>query len=286
MNTLDGLFAVEGALVSRVYRPQRGELLDASFVVKDLASDTTARINPDLSVDLASKPVATRLLEVHAGLSLAPVKRQRVAVRKDIPYTTGFFSFQMDGGFALDQSRIEDVSLGVHGMSWLKIRPGRIPFGMRAPRELGYISPGFEGGYDHVDIRAAGIDLKPDVQLDVRIARGIGENLFKDTLKLGPATSLEFRRYDQRTRPISARQALKAGDTPVACLTIGTKPGFAAARPAGSITLRGADGPQMVSLLDPGGQVQGYALDLLSQFMSPFDGATWKISGFTTGRCR
>ncbi|WP_405150187.1 hypothetical protein OG589_16945 [Sphaerisporangium sp. NBC_01403] len=285
-NTLDGLFAVEGALVSQVYRPERGELLDASFVVKDLASDTTAKINPDLSVDLASRPVATRLLEVHAGLSVGPVERQRVAVRKDIPYTTGFFALRLDGDFALGQSRIEDVSLGVHGMSWLRIRPGRIPFGMRAPSELGYISPGFEGAYDHVDIRAGGIDLRPDVKLDVRIARSVGKDVFKDTLRLGPATSLEFRRYDQRTRPISARQALKVGATPIACLSIDTRPGFAAARRAGSITLRGADGPQMVSLLDPGGQVQGYALDLLSQFMSPFAGAGWKVSGLTTGRCR
>ncbi|MCW2877497.1 MAG: hypothetical protein JWQ95_1597 [Sphaerisporangium sp.] len=286
VNTLDGLFAVEGALISRVYRPQQGELLDASFVVNDLASDTTARINPDLSVDLASKPVATKLLEVHAGLSVAPVKRQRVTVRKDIPYTTGFFAFQMDGDFGLRQSEIQDVSLAVHGMSWLRIRPGKIPFGMRAPSELGYISPGFEGGYDHLDIRAGGVDLRPDVKLDVRITRSLGGDVFKDTLKLGPATTLKFRRYDQRSRPISARQVLKVGDTSIACLAIDAKPGFASAERAGSIRLRGADGPQMVSLLDPGGQVPGYALDLMSQFMSPFDGAGWKVSGFAAGRCR
>ncbi|WP_248962153.1 hypothetical protein [Sphaerisporangium perillae] len=285
-NTLDGIFAVEGALVPGVYQPRQGELLGASFAMKDLASDTTIRINPDLSVDLASKPVATKLLEVHAGLSVSPVARQRIAVREDIPYTNGFLSFQMNGDFALQRSTIQDVSLGVHGMSWLRIRPGRIPFGMRAPGEFGYVSPGFEGNYDHLDLRAGGVDLRPDVRLDVRIARDIGKDVFKDTLELGSATSLEFRRYDQRTRPISAKQALKVGATPVACLTIDTKPGLAAARRTNSVTLRGADGPQVVSLLDPGGQVQGYALDLLSQFMSPFDGAGWKVSGLTAGRCR
>jgi hypothetical protein len=285
-NTLDGLFAVEGALVSQVYRPQQGELLDASFVVKDLASETTVMLNPDMSLDLASKPVATKLLEVHAGLSVNTMKQQRVAVRENIPYTSGFFAFQMDGDFGLRQSRIRDISFGIHGMSWLKIRPGKIPFGMRAPSELGYISPGFEGGYDHLDIRTAGVDLKPDVKLDVRITRGVGGDVFKDTVKLGPATSLAFRRYDQRTRPISAKQALKVGGTSIACVTIDTKPGFAAVEHSGAIRLRGVDGPQMVSLLDPGGQVQGYALDLLSQFMSPFDGAGWKVSDFTAGRCR
>ncbi|WP_214413930.1 hypothetical protein [Sphaerisporangium fuscum] len=285
-NTLDGLFAVEGALVSQVYRPRQGELLDASFAVRDLASDTAIRINPDMSVELASKPVPTKLLEAHAGLSVAPVARQQVSVAKDIPYTKGFLAFKMNGAFGLGQSTIDDVSFGVHGMSWLRIRPGKVPFGMRAPGELGYVSPGFEGRYDHLDIRAGGVDLKPDVNLDVRIARSIGDDAFKDTLKLGPAKSLEFRRYDQRERPISGRQGLRIGRTSIACVTIDTRPGFASADRDGSIRLRGADGPQMVSLLDPGGQVQGYALDLLTQFMSPFTGAGWKVSDVTAGRCR
>ncbi|RCG31671.1 hypothetical protein DQ384_08945 [Sphaerisporangium album] len=285
-NTLDGLVAVEGALVGRVYRPRAGALLDASFRFKDLASTTTARVNPDMSVELASAPVPTKLLEVHAGLYVAPVQRQRVAVRKDIPYTTGFFAFQLDGDFALGQSRIDDVSLGVHGVKWLKIRPGKVPFGMRAPAELGYISPGFEGAYDHLDIGTGGVDLRPKVALDVRITRNVGGDVFKDSLRLGRATSLELRRYDQRSRPISARQQLKIAGASIACLTIDARPGLAAARRAGSLTLRGADGPQMVNLLDSGGQVQGYALDLMSQFMSPFEGAGWKVAGVSAGRCR
>ncbi|MET8156775.1 hypothetical protein ABZT47_10415 [Sphaerisporangium sp. NPDC005289] len=285
-NTLDGLFAVEGGLVGRVYRPAQGEVLGASFAVRDLASEATIRINPDLSVELTSKPVPTRLLEVHAGLSVSPVARQRISVRKDIPYTSGFLAFQMRGGFGLGRSVIRDVSLGVHGVSWLRIRPGRVPFGIDAPAELGYVSPGFEGNYDHLDLRAHGVDLRPDVRLKVRVARGIGRDAFSDTVRLGRATSLLFRRYDQRTRPISAEQALKVGSTPIACLSIGTRPGLAAARRANAITLRGADGPQVVSLLDAGGQAQGYVLDLLSQFMSPFDGAGWEVSRLTPGRCR
>ncbi|MFC7381767.1 hypothetical protein [Sphaerisporangium rhizosphaerae] len=285
-NTLDGLFAVEGGLVGRVYRPAQGEVLGASFAVRDLASEATIRINHDLSVELTSKPVPTRLLEVHAGLSVSPVARQRISVRKDIPYTSGFLAFQMRGGFGLGRSVIRDVSLGVHGVSWLRIRPGRVPFGIDAPAELGYVSPGFEGNYDHLDLRADGVDLRPDVRLKVRVARGIGRDAFSDTVRLGRATSLSFRRYDQRTRPISAEQALKVGSTPIACLSIGTRPGLAAARRANAITLRGADGPQVVSLLDAGGQAQGYVLDLLSQFMSPFDGAGWEVSRLTPGRCR
>jgi hypothetical protein len=284
-NTLDGLLAVEGGLVERVYRPAQGEVLGASFAVRDLASEAAVRVNPDRSVELTSKPVPTRLLEVHAGLSVNPVAPQRIGVRKDIPYTGGFLAFQMRGKFGLGRSVIRDVSLGAHGVSWLRIRPGRVPFGIDAPAELGYVSPGFEGDYDHLDLRADGVDLRPDVRFDVRVARGIGRDAFSDTVKLGRATSLSFRRYDQRTRPISDEQVLRVGSTPIACLSIGTRPGLAAAHRANVITLRGADGPQVVSLLDPGGQTPGYVLDLLSQFMSPFDGAGWEVSHLTPGRC-
>ncbi|MCT9932333.1 hypothetical protein N5079_19200 [Planotetraspora sp. A-T 1434] len=198
----------------------------------------------------------------------------------------GFFGFRMDGHFALRRSEIRDVSLAVHDMSWLRIRPGRVPFGMAAPAALGYVSPGFEGGYDHLDLRAAGVALNPDVKLRVRVGRKVGQDAFSDTLRLGPVTSLELRRYDGRLRPIGAQQSVKIGGAQLACLTIGTRPGLAAAPRSGSITLRGADGPQMVSLLAPGGgQVPGYAVDLLSQFMSPFKGADLEVSGASPGPC-
>ncbi|MEV6861832.1 hypothetical protein AB0M44_12620 [Streptosporangium subroseum] len=284
-STLDGLFAVEGALIERVYQPGEGELLDTSFAVEDLAADTTVKGNPDLSVELVSRPVPTKLLRVHTGLSLAPVKAQQVSARKDVPYTGGFLAYQLAGDFGLGRSRIEDLSLAVHRMSWLKIRPGRIPFGMAAPAALGYVTPGFEGGYDRLDLRADGVDLRPDVKLNVKVSRSVGADVFNQNVRLGPVRSLEFRRYDQRMRPISTKQVIKAGDLPLACVTVDTKPGFIPAKARNSITLRGAEGPQMVSLLDPGGQAPGYAVDLLSHFMSPFPGADWKVSAVDSGRC-
>ncbi|MDP9867154.1 MULTISPECIES: hypothetical protein [Streptosporangium] len=283
--TLDGLFAVEGALIERVYRPREGELLDTSFAVEDLAADTTAKVNPDLSVELVSRPAPTRLLEVHTGLSLAPVAAQRVSARKDVPRTGGFLAYRLGGEFGLGRSRIGDLSLTVHRMSWLRIRPGRIPFGIAAPKALGYLTPGFEGGYDRLDLRADGVDLRPDVKLNVKVSRSVGADVFNQDVRLGPVRSLAFRHYDQRMRPIGGRQTIKAADLPLACVTVGTRPGLVSARARDSITLRGAAGPQMVSLLDQGGQVPGYAVDLLSHFMSPFPGADWKISAVDPGRC-
>ncbi|MER6950504.1 hypothetical protein ABT294_41440, partial [Nonomuraea sp. NPDC000554] len=278
--TLDGHLGVEGKLVDPT-----GKLGDVSLAVTDLAPDTTVRLNPDQSLDLVSKPTPTGRIEVHAGLSVDPVARQRIAVSKEVPYTTGFLSYQVGGDFGLNRSSIKDVSLTVQRMSWLKIRPGKIPFGMKAPPALGFVAPGFEGAYDRLSLGADGVDLRPDVRLDVRLSRKIGEDVFHDAVRLGPATSLALRRYDQRMRRIGAKQAISAVGIQLACLTVDAKPGFASAQRKNSITLRGADGPQMVSLLDPGNQVPDYAVDLLTHFMSPFPGADWKVAGVKAGHC-
>ncbi|MGN9842026.1 hypothetical protein ACTMTI_28250 [Nonomuraea sp. H19] len=279
-NTLDGYLGVEGGLVD----PQ-GKLGDVSFAVKDLAADTTIRMNPDQSLDLVSRPVPTGRIALHAGLKLDPVARQNIGVGKEVPYTTGFLTYHVGGGFGLGQSSIEDVGLSIQRVSWLRIRPGKIPFGLKAPPALGYVAPGFEGNYGRLDIAAKGVDLRPDISLEVKLSREIGDDVFREAVRLGPATSLALRRYDQRMRRIGAKQEIKAGDMSLACVTVDAKPGFAAGTGKNSITLRGADGPQMVSLLDPGGQVPDYAVDLLTSFMSPFPGADWKVAGTKAGSC-
>ena len=128
------------------------------------------------------------------------------------------------------------------------------------------------------------MNLRPDVNVKVKLSRKLGNDIFHDTVRIGPVTSLALRRYDQRLRRIGAKQAISAVGVQLACLTVDAKPGFAA-NGTNSITLRGADGPQMVSLLDPGGQVPDYAVDLLTHFMSPFPGAEWKVAGTKVGHC-
>ncbi|MEV4060788.1 hypothetical protein [Nonomuraea dietziae] len=283
--TLDGLLAVQAALVEKVYQPPQGGLLDTVLEVEDLAQETTARLNPDLSIDLVSKPSPTRLLRARTGLDLAPVTARKVSARKDVPYAGGFLAYQLDGSFGMGRSRIDDLTLAVHGMSWLRVRPGKLPFGVSAPPAAGFVSPGFEGGYDRLVLRTAGVDLRPDVRMDVKVTRSVGADVFDESVRIGPVTSLRLRRYDQRMRPISSRQAVKAGSVPLACVGVEAKPGLVPARRGGALTLRGADGPQVVSLLDAGGQTPGYALDLLTSFMSPFPGADWKVSSVNPGTC-
>lgn len=280
VNTLDGYLGVEGGLIDR-----SGRLGDVSLAVKDLAADTTVRLNPDQSIDLVSKPVPTGRVELHAGLRVDGVPRQRIAVSKDVPYTGGFLSYQVGGDFGLGPSKVKDVSFAVRKLSWLKIRPGKVPFGMKAPPALGFLAPGFEGNYDRIDLGANGVDLRPDVRLDVKLSRKLGEDVFRDSMRLGPVTSLSLRRYDQRMRRIGSKQSIRAAGIQLACLTVDAKPGYAAGQGTNSISLRGADGPQMVSLLDPGGQVPGYAVDLLTHFMSPFPGADWRVAGVNAGHC-
>ncbi|UBU17550.1 hypothetical protein [Nonomuraea gerenzanensis] len=278
--TLDGHLGVEGGLVD-----PSGRLGDVSLDVRDLAPDTTIRLNPDQSLDLVSRPGPTGRIAVRAGLKVDPVAAQRLAVSKEIPYTGGFLTYHVGGQFGLGRSSIERLSLSVARMSWLRIRPGKVPFGMKAPPALGYVAPGFEGDYGTVKISAKGVDLRPDVRLDVRLSREIGADVFRESVRIGPATSLALRRYDQRMRRIGARQQIQAAGLSLACVTVDARPGFAGAATRGTLTLRGADGPQLVSLLDPGGQAPDYAVDLLTHFMSPFPGADWKVAGAEAGSC-
>ncbi|MGR6920737.1 hypothetical protein ACU635_41425 [[Actinomadura] parvosata] len=278
-STLDGRLAVEGGLVD-----PSGRLGDVAFAVKDLAADTTVRLNPDQSLDLVSRPVPTGRIALRAGLRVDAVAPQRLAVSKEVPYTGGFLTYHVGGRFGLGKSSIERLSLAIGRVSWLRVRPGKIPFGMKAPAALGYVSPGFEGDYGTVRVTAKGVDLRPDVRLDVRLSREVGADAFHESVRIGPTTALALRRYDQRMRRIGARQEVKAAGISLACVTVDAKPGFAAAG-RDTITLRGADGPQMLSLLDPGGQVPDYAVDLLTHFMSPFPGADWKVAGAGAGSC-
>ncbi|MFI9591668.1 hypothetical protein [Nonomuraea sp. NPDC052265] len=279
-STLDGHLGVDGGLVD-----PSGRLGGVSLTVEDLAADTTIRLNPDQSLDLASKPGPTGRIAVGAGLRVGPVPRQRIAVSKEVPYTTGFLTYEVGGDFALGASAVREVSLTVRRVSWLRVRPGRIPFGLKAPAAAGFLAPGFEGAYDRLDLAAKGVDLRPDVSLRVRLSRKIGEDVFTGSLRLTPATSLALRRYDQRMRRVGARQEIAAAGIGLACLTVDAKPGFASGGRGGSITLRGADGPQMVAFLDPGGQTPDYAVDLLTSFMSPFPDADWKVAAATAGSC-
>ncbi|MEQ4721574.1 hypothetical protein [Nonomuraea sp. B19D2] len=280
VNTLDGHLGVEGGLVD----PQ-GRLGDVSFSVKDLAADTTIRLNPDQSLDLVSRPVPTGDVSLHAGLRVDAVAPQQISVSKEVPYTTGFLTYSVGGRFGLGPSAVKDVSLQAQRVSWLRIRPGKVPFGLKASPALGYVAPGFEGNYGRLKVAAEGVDLRPEVSLDVRLSRGVGNDVFHDSVRLAPTDSLALRRYDQRMRRIGAKQEIKAAGVSLACVTVDAKPGFAAGAGTNSITLRGADGPQMVSLLDPGGQVPDYAVDLLTSFMSPFPGAEWKVAGAKAGGC-
>ncbi|MCK2219404.1 hypothetical protein MF672_037245 [Actinomadura sp. ATCC 31491] len=279
LSTLDGRLRVEGGLVD-----PGGRLGEVSLAVEDLAADTTVLVNPDQSVDLVSRPVPTGRVVLHAGLRLDPVARQRLAVRKEVPYTGGFLAYRVEGWFGLGRSAVGDVGLSERRVERLRIRPGRIPFGLTASPALGYVAPAFEGSYGTVTVTARDVDLRPDVALDVRLSRAAGADVFHDSVRLTPAGRLALRRYDQRMRGIGARQEIEAAGIGLACVRVAARPGFAAAGD-GRVTLRGADGPQLVSLLDLGGQAPDYAVDLLASFMSPFPGADWQVSGADAGGC-
>ncbi|WP_345402962.1 hypothetical protein [Nonomuraea salmonea] len=151
VNTLDGRLSVEGGLID-----PSGRLGDVAFAVRDLAADTTVRLNPDQSLDLVSKPVPTGRISVRGGLRVDAVPAQKLAVHKEVPSTGGFLTYHVGGRFGVRKSSVEQVTLSISRMSWLRLRPGRIPFGLKAPAALGYVAPRLRGVVRHSQDRRQG----------------------------------------------------------------------------------------------------------------------------------
>ena len=149
---------------------------------------------------------------------------------------------------------------------------------MKAPRALGYLAR-LRGGLRPARPRRRGRRACVPTSTSPQAEPGSRRRRLPRSVRIGPATSLALRRYDQRMRRIGAKQTVSAAGRAAGLPGGQRQAGLRREGQANSITLRGSGGPQMMSLLDPGGRVPDYAVDLLTHFMSPFPGADWKVAG-------
>jgi hypothetical protein len=138
------------------------------------------------------------------------------------------------------------------------------------PAVAGYLFPGFRGNYGVLSISVDEVDLRPDVDLTVRVDRKVGPDVFSETLVMGPAQSVQFHRYDMTKRP-AADLTFSIGPLQVVTITVSVTPGHVPPSTRNTVLVRGADGDQMVALVDSGDDVKDYILNLLAPFVSPFD---------------
>jgi hypothetical protein len=161
----------------------------------------------------------------------------------------------------------------LNDISSVTIKPGQqnsgLPLGITLPAFFGYLylafigAPG-SGGYSTIDVQNYDVSLNLDVNATFRLHRTFSPvDLFSATLTLGPADSLEFHRYTTTASSVETFNVSIAGIVPLGCLSLTTKPGGAETARDG-IGLSSSDGPQMISFLDPGGQVSSWILDLFA----------------------
>lgn len=159
-DTLDGLFAVQGPLIAKVWKdkPADIDILDVSFDLTDLGGTTTVRINEDYSVQMRSEPEPTGQLDLHAGVAIGDVPNV------DVDWTAG--GIGLKGHYGIRPSSIKDLNILVTAVKELNVRPGKAPFGLgdKIPKWAGFVFPGFDGVFGKVDVALNEVDLNPDVK--------------------------------------------------------------------------------------------------------------------------
>lgn len=233
-----------------------------------LAKAVTLTLGSDTSIDVASTPRTPRL-QVGASVHLAAFRKAFTNDRNDPLKSYGPLAVTLVGRAGVDRVAIENALLTLDDLGKLHVEPGK-----------NFLALGVDGDYGRFTLNTGGILIDPDTDLTFKVERPFGlPPVVNERLRLlDPTTSLVMRVSDQVFRDIRQPFQLKLGplSAPV-CFNVKTKPGpFAAYR--NGVALRGADGPQTVNYLSPGGQTPSWMLDLATALYShPFNpaGIAW-----------
>ncbi|CAN5566404.1 hypothetical protein BH20ACT2_BH20ACT2_17730 [soil metagenome] len=277
-STLDGLAQVEAALAGEV-GPVIAGVDNLYFIVTDLGARTTVEYTEAPAINVSSNP-ATGAIRFggNAHVSALP----ETAIDEELASCClGFFTARLQGSFALGTSNIDNIDFALTDISDLSIIPGNTQGFL--PALAGFLFPGITGTYGTLSVSLAGVNLRPDVDLTFRVDRTVGPDALNETLSLRPTNFVRFHRYDQ-SEQVAARFQAELGPIDLVCLEVSATPGNVGFGD-NTITLFGSDGPQMVALLDSGGAVNDYILDLATPFLSPFPDAGHRLSEVDLGSC-
>ncbi|NUP50642.1 MAG: hypothetical protein HOW97_25515 [Catenulispora sp.] len=288
-DTLSGTFHVEAKLAEKLGQAAAG-LSDAYLSFSKMGRSFT------ITYDAGSKTA-----QVQSNPTTAQVM-MGVAV-----FFTGDLNYTFDGGKHLfdvspggvpllygtmeGHANVHSSTLGLmvtmNNIDKLSLKPGQknsgLPLGIELPDWFGYLFLGVQGTYGSVDIQDYNVDLNPDVDATFRVQRTFSPvDLFSTNLKLGHASSLYFHRY-MPSKTSTEKFDLEVAGAAFGCLTLSTKPGIAEVVPDG-VELNGSDGAQMVSFLDPSGQVDPSILDMFAYATSSIGGMSFD-DDFSAGGC-
>lgn len=263
-STLNGTFHVEANLAAQFDKTAVG-LSDAYLHFAQLGKAFTITYDPATKTAQVNSTPATQQVQLAVAVFVgSPIAynfdgNQHLFDVDDLLYGT------MQGHANINPSHLA-MMVTMNNIALVSIKPGQqnsgLPFNITLPAFFGYLYLAFQGTYSTIDVQDYNVDLHLDVSATFRLQKTFSPiDLFDATLTLGPANSLVFHRYT--TTASSVEKFDISVLVTVGCLTLTTKPGDTESAVDG-IELNSADGPQMISFIDPGGQVPTWILDLFA----------------------
>jgi hypothetical protein len=278
-STLDGNFHLEAAYYQQFDDITAG-VTDAYFEFEDLGQNMQLTVDPETKAAFIDSDPATSRFTLGAAVYVGAVPVTELD--EELWQWGGIVSVLLQGHFGLDPSAI-GLRVDLNAVTALEIRPGALNESapVDLPDELGYIFQGFDGQYSSVDVTATEVDLNPDVDVVFRVDKIAGPDFFKEEFVLqGHKDDLRFHAYNGDATSTQDFDISTWG-IGIGCVQVRTVPGESTVSP-GSITLDGASGPHLMTLVDPishsaDESVPGYVLNMFAAWMSPYEGAATEI---------
>jgi hypothetical protein len=282
-STLSGTFHVEARLAQKFDASAVG-LSDAYAHFAQLGKSFTATyVDAQKQVRLDSTP-DTGQFQLGLSVFTTDIPNQPAPTDDLFSVAGGLITGNLEGHWGVRQSTVS-LLVSANDIGELIVQPGRqntgLPLGISLPDWMGLFFQGFSGTYGSVDLQAYDVDLNPDVDINFRVEKP-GVDLFDQRLTLTPSHQLYMHHYRMDRTTTTPFDIKEAGLT-IGCLKLNTMPGADIPPQAGSLHLDPSQGPQIVSILDPGGQVPEYVLNLFAYATSPFAPISyttdWSVGG-------
>jgi hypothetical protein len=177
------------------------------------------------------------------------------------------------GHVEVKDSWISNITFDLTNVRTANLQPGNMRtdslFGS-LPRELGYLFLGFDGSFGAAGISMAGVHLDLGIDLYLRIAKIIGPDFFQGHLNLTRLyDSVYSHRYDDQHQSVD-KFTLTDWGIPIADITVTAVPGLAEKVP-NAVTVPGGQ-PSLITMLDPGGEVDDFVFNILAYAAWPYSG--------------
>jgi hypothetical protein len=169
-------------------------------------------------------------------------------------------------------SSISDITFDLTRVQRVTLQPGNVrtdlPFSL--PRELGYLFLAFDGTFGSGTVSMTGVHLDLDIDLFLRIAKIVGPDFFQEHLNLTRLyDTVLFHRYDTEHTSVD-RFVLTDWGIEIADITVTVVPGLVE-KVSNGVTVPGGQ-PTLITMLDPGDDVDDFVFDILAYAAWPFAG--------------